>query len=140
MIKDSAISTGLPAGSRSQDWISRVQSKIARNIFFNFAGYGLNIAVAFFITPLTVHRLGQEAYGIWALIQQLMAYTTLCEFGLRIAVTRKVAQSAALGDHENINKALSTASLMLLLPAALVLAGTGLIAYHLPKLFPISPG
>ena len=40
---------------------------IARNVFSNWLATAANMAVGFFLSPFIVHRLGNEAYGVWVL-------------------------------------------------------------------------
>lgn len=109
--------------------------RVARNIGFNVAGYGLNLVVAFFIAPLTVHRLGNDAYGVWVVLQELINYAILLDFGVRYAVQREATRLQSRGERFQLNQMLSTAWVLSWIPAALVLVvGTGL-AISMPHWF-----
>ena len=71
-----------------------------RNIASNWVGYGINMAVSFLLSPLLVHRLGDVAYGIWAIAVQLGAYMGVLDFGVRVAVTRFLTQFHERGELE----------------------------------------
>jgi len=115
------------------------KARIPRNIVFNFAGYAINILVTFLIAPVVVHRLGETAYGVWGLIGQIIGYSFLFDFGIRIAVTRYVGRHLALHEPRQINRVLTTGLAFSVVSAALVLAGGGVVAYLLPQLFAIPP-
>jgi O-antigen/teichoic acid export membrane protein len=125
---------GAPKGAGSLD---EAKAGIPRNVFFNWLNYGTLILIAFLITPLVVHGLGNTAYGVWGLIGQLFGYSFLLDFGVRIAVMRYVARHLALAQAEEINKVLTTALVFACFSAALALAGGVVAAYLLPRLFAI---
>jgi O-antigen/teichoic acid export membrane protein len=105
-----------------------------------WVSYTANIAIVFFVTPLLIHGLGTTAYGVWGLIGQLIGYSFLLDFGVRIAVTRYVARHLALGQAQEINEVLSTSLVFSLVSAGLVLVGGVLGAYLLPRFFAIPLG
>lgn len=84
-----------------------------RNIASNWVGYGINMAVSFLLSPLLVHKLGDVAYGVWAIAVQLGAYMGVLDFGIRVAVTRFLTQYHERGDTRRINETLTTAILLL---------------------------
>jgi O-antigen/teichoic acid export membrane protein len=128
----------IPADSRViPATVTAAKANVVRNIAFNFVGYGVNFLVAFIVGPVLVHRLGNEAYGIWALLQQLIGYTSLFDFGVRIAVTRDVARLEARGERGKVSEVLSTAFLALSVPAIVIIVLSLLAAYRLPYLFHI---
>lgn len=119
------------------DSVAQTRSRIAKNIWFNFIGYALTLAVAFFISPLMVHRLGNDAYGAWALIQQFVGYSLLLDFGIRIAVTRFLSQHQARSERDAIDRLLSTAIVVAFVPAVLIILGGGIAAYFFPHWFSV---
>jgi O-antigen/teichoic acid export membrane protein len=125
---------GAPAGANSLD---EAKAGIPRNVLFNWLNYGILILITFLITPLVVHGLGNTAYGVWGLIGQLLGYSSLLDFGVRIAVTRYVARHLALAQAREINKVLTTSLVFSCFSAALALGGGVVGAYLLPRLFAI---
>ena len=116
---------------------ARLQASSSRrgaNAAINLGGYGLTVVIAFLIWPLQIHRLGPGAYGVWAILQQLIGYTLLLDFGVRIAVMRSVAQLYTLDDRQGLDQAISTAVTLMLAPAALVLVTAVVTAHWLPEL------
>jgi len=127
------------AGGEGAASLQDAKARIPRNVFFNFAGYAVNILVTFLIAPVVVHRLGETAYGVWGLIGQIIGYSFLLDFGIRIAVTRYVGRHLALREPRQINTVLTTGLAFTAVSAALALAGGGVVAYFLPQLFAIPP-
>jgi O-antigen/teichoic acid export membrane protein len=117
--------------------LNRARARMASNVWFNFAGYAVTLGVTFFVSPLMVHHLGNTAYGVWALVQQFVGYSLLLDFGIRIAVTRFLAQYHARSDQQAIDRLLSTASLIALIPACLIVLCGGVAAYFFPHWFAI---
>ena len=117
--------------------LNRARARMASNVWFNFVGFAITLGVTFFISPLMVHHLGNTAYGVWALVQQFVGYSLLLDFGIRIAVTRFLAQHHARSDRDAIDRLLSTASVVALVPAALIVVGGGIAAYYFPHWFSI---
>jgi O-antigen/teichoic acid export membrane protein len=93
---------------------------ILRSVLSNWTGYFIATIVVFFLSPFTVHRLGDTAYGVWTLIISLTGYFGILDFGIRSTVGRYVARYIALNDPDNVNRSVSSAFAML--------AGSGLLA------------
>lgn len=113
------------------------KARIPKNVIFNFTGYAVNILVVFLIAPVLVHRLGNTAYGIWGLITQILGYSFLLDFGIRIAVTRYVGRHLALDEPRQINTVLTTGLAFTSISFVLALVGGGVAAYLLPRYFSI---
>jgi O-antigen/teichoic acid export membrane protein len=114
--------------------------RVARNFLFNAGGYVLTVGVAFLIAPLQVHKLGNAAYGIWVVMQNLISYSILMDFGMRYAVQREAARIYALHQSEELNGMLSTAALLACIPAAVALLAGGGAALFYPHWFTAPPG
>ena len=117
--------------------VELTKSRIAKNVWLNFLGYAVTLTVAFFVSPFVVHRLGNAAYGIWALIQQLVGYSLLLDFGVRIAVTRFLSQHHVCGDRGAIQRLISTACVVAFVPAALIILSGGVAAYFFSDWFAV---
>lgn len=129
-----------PAGpSRQPSPAEQARRRAGLNIFANVGGYALNVVVAFFIWPLQVHQLGNDAYGLWALLQQLISYATLLDFGIRIAAMRNIARVQALRDEEETSRLISTSFFMMLLPALFILVCGGWASLWLPHRLGLGP-
>lgn len=108
-----------------------------RRMFVNAAanalGFVVQVVVTFHLCPILVHGLGRERFGLWSLVDSILAYLTLLDLGVAASVVRYVARFDAAGDRDRLNRVFST-SLCLFAAAggvALVLAvgAAGLIGY-----------
>ena len=83
--------------------------KLARNVFSNWAGFSINIIIAFFLSPFIVHKLGNVYYGLWVIMMQLSGYLGILELGVRSSVVKYVAEYVAQKDHKELNRLISLA-------------------------------
>lgn len=105
----------------------------------NWVGFAAQMLAAFFLSPLLVHGLGDERYGIWALLDSVIAYFTLFDLGVAASVVRYVARFEAVRDDDRLNRVFSTslsifgaAGLAVLVLTAGVAFG-GLSLLHVPE-------
>jgi O-antigen/teichoic acid export membrane protein len=80
-----------------------------RNIGANWIGFVFAAVVAFTMSPFIVHTLGDTAYGVWALLTEIVGYLGLLDLGVRAAVTRYVARYRAVGRTDEAGQAASAA-------------------------------
>ena len=112
---------------------------IVRNVFSNWLGTAATMAVGFFLSPFLVHRLGNEAYGIWVLAISSISYLGALDLGMRSSVLRFVSKGHTTGDHEAASAALSAALWVRLQISVVVLLLSGILAYAFPLLFKVPP-
>ena len=112
---------------------------IARNVFSNWLGTGASMAVGFFLSPFIVHRLGNEAYGVWVLAISSINYLALLDLGMRSSVLRFVSKGRTVGDHAGASSAFSCALWVRLQISVVVLLLAGVLAYIFPLLFKVTP-
>ncbi len=110
---------------------------IARNVFSNWVATAANMAVGFFLSPFIVHRLGNEAYGVWVLAISSINYLALLDLGMRSSVLRFVSKGHTVGDHDASSSALSAALWVRLQISLLVLLLAGSLAYFFPVFFKV---
>lgn len=138
-MKENLVTMQSEASAARPTSLQDAKARIPKNVVYNFAGYAINIIIAFFIAPVVVHRLGETAYGVWGLIGQVIGYSFLLDFGIRIAVTRFVGHHLALREPRRINMVLTTGLVFTAASATLALGGGAVIAYFLPRLFVLPP-
>ena len=114
-----------------------VRRTIIRNVLSNWAGYGVNIAVALFLSPFIVHSLGDSTYGIWTLVVSLTGYYGLLDLGIRSGVGQYVTRYWAQGDMDGVNRTTNTALAVLSVTAIVGILATAVAAWFLPQLFAI---
>jgi len=112
---------------------------LLRNIASNWGAFAFSAVVNFFLSPYVVHKLGDAAYGVWALLVALVGYLGLLDLGIRSAVTRYVARYHASSQHEEASKVASSALTIFCMAgvAAIVIAAT--MAVFVGSVFNIPP-
>src|SRR5260370_1582935 len=99
--------------------------RIVVNAIANWVGFAAQLIVAFFTSPLLVHGLGVPRYGIWSLVESILAYLMLFDLGVAASVVRYVARFEASGDQDRLNRIFST-SLCIFAAAGLMVAAFAL--------------
>lgn len=76
------------------------QRSIARNVVLSWTVAALTAIVALALTPVVVHRLEREAYGVWTFLNGLTLYSQLLYVGLGTAFMKRLSEAAGRGDDE----------------------------------------
>lgn len=113
-------------------------SLILRAVATSWIWVIVNAAVGFFLTPYILHRLGDEAFGLWVLIVTLIGYYKIFDAGVRSSILRYVSRCKTLGDREGVNQVIATAFYFYLGGGFLALLGTFLLAPWLPSFFSVA--
>jgi O-antigen/teichoic acid export membrane protein len=103
--------------------------QLLKNVFSNWGIFALSIVINLMMTPLIVSTLGKEYYGIWVIINSLVGYMNILDFGVRPAVIRYISKYIGLGDRKGINNVIVT-SLLLLSGVGLLCLVITLLASH----------
>ena len=109
-----------------------------KNVGSNWLVSVVTMVAVYFLTPFTIHKLGDDGYGTWNLINAITGYLGLLVLGVPMASVRYFAQHAATGDAQKLNEAIgSCTALYLALGALALVAGAGLFVffvegYHIP--------
>ena len=109
------------------------KGKFARNISSNIAGYLVSAAVALFLSPFVIGKLGDVHYGLWAMLISVTGYYGLLDLGVRSAVGLFVTRYWAGEDMAGINRTLNTATVLLSGVAVLAMVVTVVITLLLPS-------
>jgi len=113
--------------------------QILKNVGSSWFSLGINVVVGIFLSPYILHRLGDEAFGLWILIFSVTGYYGLFDLGIRSSIVRYVAKYSATGDDEELNRLVNTAMFSYggigLVAMLITLAGT----YFVNAIFRIPP-
>jgi O-antigen/teichoic acid export membrane protein len=99
------------------------------NAAASWLGFAAQVVATFFLSPILIHGLGDRRYGIWALVDSVLAYLMLFDLGVAAAVVRFVARFEAARDRDELNRVFSTSIVIFALAGAAALAvglGVGL--------------
>jgi O-antigen/teichoic acid export membrane protein len=99
---------------------------LLRSAAANWVGFAVQIATAFFISPVLVHGLGDRRYGIWSLVESVLAYLMLFDLGVAASLVRYIARFEATRDQDSLNRVFS-ASVCIFAVAGLAIFGVTLI-------------
>ena len=107
---------------------------LRRNAFVIYAVYGATIVSGLVVTPIALHALGDQAFGIWAFIGSLMVYLALLDFGLGPSVVRFAAEARGRQAPEETNQLVSVALVLYAVIGVLTLAIGTVISWLSPLL------
>jgi O-antigen/teichoic acid export membrane protein len=79
-----------------------------KNVASSWTGLAVNVAVGFFLSPFILHRLGDDAFGLWVLIFSLTGYYGLFDFGIRSSLVRYVSKFQATRDVDQLSRLINT--------------------------------
>ncbi len=115
--------------------MSVLPQRFRLNVITNYATTATLVLVALVSTPILVHGLGREEYGIWVLVGSTVMYLDLFNIGFGRANVKFVAEHHALGDLDRVRRTLATSFLVLAVPAAIGLAVAVGFAFLFPHVF-----
>ena len=114
-------------------------ARFLANVMWNWLGVATNLAVGLLLSPYIIHKLGEERYGIWALIFSVLDYFWFFDLGLNTAVTNFCARYLARREPEKINEVINTALFYFSLIAMVIAGITLALAGNVEHFFHISP-
>lgn len=83
---------------------------ILKNVGSSWFALGVHVLTGLFLSPYILHRLGDEAFGLWILIFSLTGYYGLFDLGIRSSIVRYVAKYSATGESDQLNRLVNTAA------------------------------
>src|SRR5437868_12345449 len=87
----------------------------------NWAAFAAALAVSFFLAPYLVRSLGDARFGVWCVVESILAYFTLFDLGIAACLVRFVAKHHATGGRGELNRIASSCFGLFLLAACGVL-------------------
>ena len=93
------------------------------------------LVVSFFLAPYLVQSLGGARYGVWCVVESVLAYFTLFDLGIAACLVRFVAKLHPTGDRNELSKLVSACfGLFVLAGAGVMLLGGALVPFIAPGL------
>jgi O-antigen/teichoic acid export membrane protein len=112
---------------------------ILKNVSSSWLGLAVNVATGLVISPYILHKLGDDAFGLWVLVFAITGYYGLFDFGVRSSVIRYVAKFKAVEDQEHIHQLVNTTLFSYSCVGALLLAVTVLGSLYVDRIFHVQP-
>ena len=104
----------------------------------SYGRMGVQIVTTFLLTPFLLHRLGAEAFGLWALTLAIASYFGIAD-SITMGAVRYVSHYRALKDWEGLNNTIGAASRIYFALTVIALIICGVVAALAPHLFLVSP-
>ncbi len=109
--------------------------QILRNVGSSWFALGVNVVVGIFLSPFILHRLGDDAFGLWILIFSVTGYYGLFDLGIRSSIVRFVAKYSANNENEQLNRLINTAIFSYGLIGLTALVVTFIATYYVDAIF-----
>ena len=108
-------------------------ARLNRNIFANCSGQAWNMGLSLIFTPVYIHALGVESYGLIGIYLMLLGLVQVFDFGLGATINREISSRFHLtNDRPGLKTLVRTAeiiyALLALSLAALLMLGADPIA------------
>jgi O-antigen/teichoic acid export membrane protein len=100
--------------------LSRFRSSLQWNALASAGGHLSVFAVVFVTTPIAVHFLGEERWGVWQLIGATTSYALLINLGLGTAIHYQTSFLTARGDYARLGTAIANTRLYMVAVAAVL--------------------
>ena len=97
------------------------ENRVARNSFYSVIQFIVPTLFLLGVTPVLIHRMGTENYGLWMLAISALGLMSIAEFGLNTAISKFVAEFVGSGDTKALSMVVSGGLV------AYVLLGVGLV-------------
>lgn len=107
---------------------------LRRNALGVYAVYGASIVSGLVVTPIALHALGDEAFGIWSFVGSITIYLALLDFGLGPSVVRFTAEARGRRAPEETNRVASVALLLYGVIGIATLAAGAAVSWLVPLL------
>lgn len=120
--------------------INLINSQLKKNTFWSILDLGIYPAMMVIATPVFIHYLGFEQYGIWMMVSTINQFIYVLNFGLGNTTIKIISGNRALGNESLIrtvvNKNWSQAILICMLSSILggIVSFSGILEYwfHIP--------
>ncbi|MBA4062379.1 MAG: hypothetical protein C0501_01485 [Isosphaera sp.] len=101
----------------------------------NWAAFAATLLVSFFLAPYLIRSLGDARYGVWCVVESVLAYFTLFDLGVAACLVRFVARFHATGERDELNRLVSACLAVFVAAAGCVLVlGAALVPLVAPGL------
>lgn len=74
----------------------------------SYLSAGVTMVVGLLLTPVILRHLGRDAYGVWAIIGQIVGYVALTDFGMRSTLQAHVSHYSHTNDRRLMGEMVST--------------------------------
>lgn len=112
--------------------------KIIKNIFSNWTGYIVSVFIGLILSPIVVHSLGDQLYGMWTVIASFGGYYGLVAVGIVPSATLYLNRYYSKNDTRGVEETASTALVIFSILSVIVVIISCIVAYFGTFIFQIS--
>jgi len=113
---------------------------MVRNSLFSVLRFLVLLPFPLLVVPFMLGKLGDERFGVWAIVALFTSYTQLADFGMGLALTKYVAEYAARQEWQRLDMALNTVFFFYLMVGTILAAAVLLSRHALASFVPhVSP-
>ncbi|WP_306549711.1 lipopolysaccharide biosynthesis protein [Desulfobulbus sp.] len=109
-----------------------MSKKLLLNSLTGTTLYVANVVVAFIMSPVYIHALGNRDYGLWELVLSVVGYMGLLDLGIGGSLVRFVSIADGRQDKKDLQQTMST--------ACAFFVPVGVVAFLLFSMLSYSPG
>lgn len=84
--------------------VATSRKSLVASALWQWGDFVASVVIAFLISPILISRLGDARYGIWSLIEGVLAFLLLLDMGVGASVVRFVARFQELKDSAELNR------------------------------------
>jgi len=114
-------------------------SLILRSVAATWSAVIVSALAGFFLTPYILHRLGDDAYGLWVVIVAFSDYYLFLQIGVRSAIVRFISRNLALHKRDEVNRVVATSFYFFMCAFVMVLGIVFLLYRHVGQFFSVKP-
>jgi O-antigen/teichoic acid export membrane protein len=115
-----------------------IKKEFISSVIANWVETGFRYLIALVLTPIIVHSLGNERYGIWSLAISFTGYYGIIDFGIKSTTVKFFSEYAAKSDVDQCNRLLSTVLYIYFFMATLACTFSLVLALFSDTLFKVS--
>ncbi len=113
---------------------------VARGVLSDYLLWAVSVFSGLFMTPVMLHYLKPEGYGLWAVFGSLLGYLGIVDLGLSPSTAKHVAQFRAQGRSHAMSEWVSSTLFFYVPLSAVVLGCAILMAPYVSGLLHVSSG
>jgi O-antigen/teichoic acid export membrane protein len=113
-------------------------SRILKSTTSSWFGVATTLVVGIALPPIILHRLGDEAFGLWILIFSFTGYYGIFDLGIRSSIVKHVAEFEATGDRDRLTRLVNVSVFVYGCVALVLLIVVGIGALYFDAIFHIS--
>ncbi len=114
--------------------------QVLKNVSSSWFSLAANLLVGFFLSPFILHRMGDEAFGLWILIFSVTGYYGLFDLGIRTSIVKHVAHYLARKDYDGLARTINTSLFFYSCVALVLLLATFVGSMYVDRIFHLSAG